>query len=326
MGFQSEWQYLKNLYMTFNDVNELAKKRIPFLFISDFKAKKLKLIPLDKLHEENIAFEINEVLDTRRSGHRLRKNPFSFEEYKVKFDAIIEEIKSGNTYLLNLTQETPIESSLSLNEIYTRARARYKLRYKDEFVCFSPESFIKIQDNKIHTYPMKGTIDCSLPNAKDTILNDKKEMAEHIMVVDLLRNDLSIKAKNVQVEKFRYVEEIQAGDKNLLQVSSHISGELDENWHEELGSILETLLPSGSISGTPKRSTVKIIEAVEGYDREYFSGIFGVFDGYTFDSGVMIRFIQKTDSGLIYKSGGGITLESDARLEYEEMLDKVYLP
>ena len=312
--------------MTFSDINDLAKKRIPFLFISDFKAKNIQLIRLDKLNEEDIAFEINENIPIKKQDHHLQKNPISFEQYKEKFDRIQEEIKSGNTYLLNLTQETPIESDLDLKEIYNNVDAKYKLKYKDEFVCFSPEIFIKIKANKIHTYPMKGTIDSSFVNAKETILKNEKEMAEHVMVVDLLRNDLSIKAKNVNVESFRYIEEIQAGAKNLLQVSSHISGELQSDWHENLGSILETLLPAGSISGAPKKSTLEIIEAVEGYDREYFSGVFGVYDGESFDSGVMIRFIQNKDSSLVYKSGGGITLDSDAMQEYNEMLDKIYLP
>jgi len=142
----------------------------------------------------------------------------------------------------------------------------------------------------------------------------------------LLRNDLSIVSDNVRVEEFRYITEIEAGDKNLLQVSSHISGRLDDLWHEKLGDILSSLLPAGSISGTPKKSTLEIIEHIEDYNRGYFSGIFGVYDGVSFDSGVMIRFIEKTNNGYIYKSGGGITLESNSKLEYNELLDKVYLP
>jgi len=85
-------------------------------------------------------------------------------------------------------------------------------------------------------------------------------------------------------------------------------------------------LPAGSISGTPKKSTIEIIEIIEEYNRGYFSGIFGVYDGEKFDSGVMIRFIEKTDDGYVYKSGGGITLDSNAEDEYNELLDKVYLP
>ena len=65
---------------------------------------------------------------------------------------------------------------------------------------------------------------------------------------------------------------------------------------------------------------------MENYDRGFFSGVFGVYDGEILDSGVMIRFIEKTEGGYIYKSGGGITLESDVKSEYNELLDKVYLP
>lgn len=173
---------------------------------------------------------------------------------------------------------------------------------------------------------MKGTIDASLPNAKESILANQKEMAEHVMVVDLLRNDLSIVAKEVRVEKFRYVHEIEAGAKKLLHVSSHISGDVGDGWHERIGDILRLLLPAGSISGAPKRSTLEIIDAVEGYERGFFSGVFGVYDGKTLDSAVMIRFVQKVKDGYVYKSGGGITLDSDAQSEYNELLDKVYLP
>jgi len=218
------------------------------------------------------------------------------------------------------------ENRETLKEIYSLANAHYKLRFKDKFVCFSPEKFIQIQSDKIHTYPMKGTIDSSIEDAKNKILNDKKEMAEHIMVVDLLRNDLSIVATDVQVEEFRYITEIEAGDKKLLQVSSHISGIVGKDWHENIGTILKSLLPAGSISGAPKKSTLEIIENVEEYERGFFSGVFGLYDGKKLDSGVMIRFIENTQEGYIYKSGGGITLDSEAKLEYNELQDKIYLP
>jgi len=238
----------------------------------------------------------------------------------------VNSIKSGNTYLLNLTAPTKIHSDLTLKEIYAHANAHYKLRYKEKFVCFSPEKFVRIKGSTIHTYPMKGTIDASIEDAKNKILHDEKEMAEHTMVVDLLRNDLSIVASDVKVEEFRYVQKIDSGEKELLQVSSHISGNVGESWHERIGDILSALLPAGSISGAPKKSTLDIIKNVEGYERGFFSGVFGIYDGESFDSGVMIRYVEKTKDGYIYKSGGGITLDSDAKLEYNELLDKVYLP
>jgi len=310
--------------MLFSDLNSLGKNKESFLFICDFKAQNLKIILLNELQEKDVEYSINNSFKAHENS--FKKYPQSFAEYKKKFDFVQQKIKSGDTYLLNLTQATPIKTQLTLKEIYKSANAKYKLRYKDEFVCFSPEKFIQIQDDKIHTYPMKGTIDASVANAKKIILNNKKEMAEHVMVVDLLRNDLSIVAKNVKVEKFRYVEEVEAGDKKLLHVSSHISGSIGSDWHEKIGDILKALLPAGSISGTPKKSTLDIIKHVENYDRGFFSGIFGIYDGKTFDSGVMIRFIQKDKNGYVYKSGGGITLDSEAKSEYSELLDKVYLP
>lgn len=312
--------------MMFEDINSLGATREPFLFIVDFKAQNIVLLPLNKLGDNDIEFEIEEEYMLKSHEDFLQKDGISFDTYKEKFDFVIEKIKDGDTYLLNLTQPTTIKTSLTLQEIYNVANAPYKLRYKDEFVCFSPEKFISIKGTKISTHPMKGTIDASIPNAREIILEDKKEMAEHVMVVDLLRNDLSMVATNVKVEEFRYITEIEAGKKKLLHVSSHISGEVGDDWHSKIGDILKSLLPAGSISGAPKKSTLEIIQRVEGYERGYFSGVFGVYDGETLDSAVMIRFVQKTQDGYIYKSGGGITLDSDAKSEYRELLDKVYLP
>lgn len=312
--------------MGFEKLNAYAKERKPFLFISDFKGENVEVFPLGELDKHDIEFQIEQNYTYKQHPHFLQKFPIAFENYKAKFAQVIENIKAGNTYILNLTQPTPIKIELTLNEIYQLANAHYKLRYKDKFVCFSPEKFIQIKDNKIATFPMKGTIDASTENAEKKIMSNEKEMAEHIMIVDLLRNDLSIVASDVKVEKFRYIDEINAGDKNLLQVSSHISGVLEENWREHLGDILRVLLPAGSISGTPKKSTLELIEKIEGYERGFFTGVFGVFDGESLDSSVMIRFIEKTKNGYVYKSGGGITLDSDAHSEYQEMLDKIYLP
>ena len=312
--------------MGFSQVNRLAKKGEPFLFISDFHAKEVKVIPLDALESEDIEFEINEQTREKTHSHRLDYAPLNFQEYKKKFDAVLEKIRAGETYLLNLTQATPIKCDVTLKEMYSLANAHYKLRYKEEFICFSPETFVQIEGNTIRTFPMKGTIDASVVDARKKILADEKEMAEHIMIVDLLRNDLSIVAKNVRVEKFRYITEVKTPHRKLLQVSSQIAGDLEANWREHLGDILASLLPAGSISGTPKRSTIEIIEEIEGYERGFFTGIFGLFDGESFESGVMIRFIEKSNEGLIYKSGGGITLDSVAESEFQELQDKIYLP
>jgi len=233
---------------------------------------------------------------------------------------------AGNTYLLNLTFPTQLIVNTTLFDIFLASQAPFKLYFKEQFVTFSPERFIQITDNIIKTYPMKGTIDAAIPQAMEKILANSKEQAEHTMVVDLLRNDLSIVATRVAVNRFRYVEKINAGHKQLLQTSSEITGILPYHWHSEIGDILCTLLPAGSISGVPKKKTVEIIHAVEGYERGFFTGVFGYFDGKQLDSAIMIRFIEQQKSGLIYKSGGGITIDSRVNIEYHEMLNKVYIP
>jgi para-aminobenzoate synthetase component 1 len=310
-------------------ITELARKREPFLFVLSYDLKETYVQSLKNL-DDDIFFKIghqrNYPMEPRVKRYYLKKYPLKFKEYKNSLDRVLEEIRSGNTYLLNLTFKTPIETNLSLKEIFTYAKAKYKLYFKDQFICFSPEKFIEIEENTISTYPMKGTIEASLPNAKERILNDEKEMAEHVMIVDLMRNDLGIVAKNIKVEKFRYVEKITAGDKELLQVSSKITAKLSDDWRDNLGGLLTKLLPAGSITGTPKRSTVNIIDHIENYNREFYTGVFGIFDGENLYSAVMIRFIEKENEKLYYKSGGGITIDSDAKSEYKELIDKIYLP
>ena len=305
-------------------LSELASAGIPFLFFTNFDGSQIHCYRLDELQHEDIEFQFGHPF--AKHTEVIKKYPIDFQHYQQKFDQIIEHIKSGDTYLLNLTQPTPIKSPLTLKEIFKYANAPYKLRIKDQFVCFSPERFIQIEDNRISTYPMKGTIDASIEHAEAKILANEKEMAEHVMVVDLLRNDLGIIATNIRVEKFRYIDTINAGKKQLLQVSSKISGVLAQNWKEHLGEIVAALLPAGSISGTPKKRTVEIIKDIEEYERGYFTGVFGVFDGNALDSAVMIRFIEKQNDQYVYKSGGGITLESSALSEYKEMIDKIYIP
>ena len=313
----------------FEQINTLSKQRTPFLFITSFDGEKIFAKPLNAL-DEDIYYKLedwrNYPVQERTKAFTFSKSPVDFITYKKSLDAVLEEIRSGNTYLLNLTFRTPIESSFTLKEIFTYARAKFKLYFKDEFICFSPERFVEIEENTIATYPMKGTIDAHLPNAQETILNDTKEMAEHVMIVDLMRNDLGIIGSEINVEKFRYIEKIKAGEKELLQVSSKITAVLPADWRDHLGTLLSQILPAGSISGTPKKSTVNIINKIENFDRGFYTGVFGVFDGESLRSGVMIRFIEKENDKLFYKSGGGITIDSNAKSEYDELIDKIYLP
>ncbi len=313
----------------FETIDRLGASRRPFLFVISFDKSKLFAQPLDRL-DEQIYYKLegwrNDTPNGATPPTHLTTTPYAFASYEKRLLRVLHEIRQGNTYLLNLTFKTPIETTLSLHEIFTHAKAKFKLYFKDQFICFSPERFVEIEGETIATYPMKGTIDASLPDAKARILADSKEMAEHVMIVDLMRNDLGIVGHRVRVERFRYVEEIEAGRKRLLQVSSKVTAQLPDDWRDGIGRLLSQILPAGSITGTPKRRTVEIIEELEPSKRGFYTGVFGVFDGESLRSSVMIRFIQKQGEQLYYHSGGGITLDSDPLREYQELQDKIYLP
>ena len=307
-------------------LNQLGSKRKPFIFIIDFELSNLEFFDI---YNKNILFDFdgfsNFKSDIKEMEYYLYKYPIEYSIFKNKFDRVIEHIRNGDCYLLNLSFPTAIDTNLSMEYIIKKAKAKFRFYLKDKFLFFSPERFIKIYNNKIYTYPMKGTIEESISNARNIILNNQKEFSEHLMVVDLLRNDINIVAKNTTVSKFRYITEIEAGESKLLQVSSEIVGELQDNWQDRMGDLIYALLPAGSISGTPKKKVIQIIKDVEGYNRGYFSGICGYFDGKNFDSSVMIRFIEKNNQDLIYKSGAGITVESNPISEYNEIIRKVYI-
>lgn len=312
-------------------MNQYGKDKVPFLFIIDFEIQKPQVINLADIHPSEILFDINGNKNYSSSmslnkGIQFEKYPVLFDKFWQSFDKVLTEIKAGNTYLLNLTFPTKIETNLTLKEIFFLSQAKYKLFYKNEFVVFSPESFVSIDNSSISSYPMKGTIDAVVDNAEEVILNDKKETAEHNTIIDLIRNDLNMVAKKVRVERYRYIDKVITKDKTLLQVSSKITGELEANFNAQIGDLIFALLPAGSISGAPKKKTVEIIKSTETYSRGFYTGVFGFFDGTKLDSSVMIRFVENTDDGMIYKSGGGITSMSVAESEYQELIDKVYVP
>lgn len=308
-------------------MNAYGKARKPFLFILDFLLEKPLVIPLEDLDRSRIDYRIKtQNQHSQKAPLHFKKEPVEFDVYQKGFDQVMQAIRRGDTYLLNLTYETKLPGIDNLLKIFETANAPYKLFMKDAFVVFSPESFVEIADGMIRTYPMKGTIDASIPDAAQKLIDDIKEMEEHATVVDLLRNDLSIVSKKVKVDRYRFLSEIKTGGKTLLQCSSEISGHLEDGYHENLGSIFYSILPAGSVTGAPKRKTVEIISDVEPGPRDYYTGVFGVFDGNTVDSAVMIRMIVRRGEDYFYKSGGGITYRSDAQQEWQELVDKVYVP
>ena len=313
-------------------MNQLGRDQIPFLFILDYELIHPVIIPLNLVDPNEIQYNIRGRTNAVSFSSEIckefyfRKKPVPKERYSAAFDKVVQMQKTGYSYLVNLTFPSEIETNLTLKEIFDNSPAPYKLFMKDHFVVFSPESFVRIENNLIKSFPMKGTIDASIDDAERRILENPKESAEHATIVDLIRNDLSMVATEVKVSRYRYTESIKTHEKKIIQVSSEITGKLSRDYPLRIGDIISNLLPAGSISGAPKKKTMEIIAEAEGEPRGYYTGIFGVFDGMNLDSGVMIRFIEKRKEKLFFRSGGGITAESNKESEYQELIDKIYVP
>ena len=382
-------------------INRLASQDEPFLFVINYQGDKAFIRLLSDINPEECLFDFEgrgnfsharkETLKEEIPEVTWQITPPLYNDYERSFNIVKSNIMAGNSYLTNLTCRVPVSCNLPLEEIFHRAKGKYKLllrrkrnqaedkahlkeepqnkdylkeeaqnkaHLKEEnieenltpFVCFSPETFIRIKGGRIYSYPMKGTLDASLPNAEKQLMEDRKEAAEHATIVDLIRNDLSRVAENVRVDKYRYFDVLHTNKGDILQTSSEISGRLPEDYPHHLGEILDAQLPAGSITGAPKDKTMQIIQEAEGYDRGFYTGIMGIYDQGELNSAVMIRFIEeetspvdfeadgkknfKANAGkkpkesrkLYFKAGGGITSKSDCRREYEEVIQKIYLP
>lgn len=317
---------------TIETIDRLASQGTPFLFVINYKADRSYVCKIEEADPAEILYDFcgksNIPSDVKPEGDdevRLEASPVSYDDYMRSFEVVRRGFAEGKTCLVNLTCATPININMGLKEIFLRSQAMYRLWIRGRFTVFSPEIFVRTKNGRISSYPMKGTIDATIPDAADVILGDPKETAEHESVVKLLSDDLHLVSEDVTVKHFRYIDRIETNKGLILQTSSEIEGRLPDDWRGHLGQILMRILPGGSIAGRPKKESVEIIERAENYDRGYYTGIAGIFDGNDIDSTVLIRYIEQTPDGLVFKSGGGITADSDPRREYEEMIRKVYV-
>ena len=315
----------------FDLMDELSLKKVPFFFMVDFLLEKVEVFQENEIKEESLLIDFQnfkniKTTEAENAEIELKILSESAEIYRKGFDFVQDNLRQGNSYLTNYTVKSEIAINLTLKEIFYHSKAKYKVWYNDEFVFFSPETFVEIIDDQIYTHPMKGTIEASIENAVEILKNDVKEKAEHFTVVDLLRNDLSMVADEVQVDEFQRIDFIKTQQKDLYAMSSKISGKLKPEFQNKIGTVMKTLLPAGSILGAPKPKTLEIIVEAENYDRGFYTGVCGWFDGENLDSCVMIRFIEKENGKLFFKSGGGITHLSKFADEYQEMKNKIYVP
>lgn len=316
---------------TIETINSLASHGRPFVFAINYNATDCRLWPIDSV-PPTVAYNLQGFTNDPAGGPRPRAGniewavaPEGEAEYARRFNIVRRHLLHGDSYLVNLTTRMELHTNLSLRDIYARARAKYKLLIDGEFTCFSPETFLQIRGHAISCFPMKGTI-ADAPGAEAALMANEKEAAEHATIVDLIRNDLSMVAGDVRVERYRYAERLHTNHGNIIQTSSRITGRLARGFESHLGEIIFSQLPAGSVTGAPKPMTLKIIDEAENYRRGFYTGVMGCWHDGCLDSAVMIRFIDTGGGRLWYKAGGGITAKSDCHSEYLETLEKVYVP
>jgi len=332
-----------------NDLELLNSKNIDQLGFSDlyfFQPKKIFFIKGNTLEVQYLKEFENEIESdfTEITGYKEINMPkqadfqiqqkFSKNKYSKKLKTILNHIHRGDIYEVNFCQEyyaqnatiNPLEVYQKLNTISGAPFATF-LKIKDKFLLSaSPERFVKKEGEKIISQPIKGTAR-RLANYKadqkmaNQLFNDPKERAENIMIVDLVRNDLSKTALkgSVQVEKLCNVETF----KQVHQLISTVVSKVDKN--KDSVEIIKTLFPMGSMTGAPKISAMKIIEEQEETKRGLYSGAVGYFTpDNNFDFNVVIRSIlyNQKEKYVSFTVGGAITSKSIIANEYEECMIK----
>lgn len=321
-------------------INQLAQEGDPFLFVINYKGNEAYIRKLSQIDPKECLYDFEGLSNACHINSTPLPRDIKWQvkvplyaDYEQSFHIVKNNILAGNSFLTNLTCQVPVTCNLTLNEIFQHTQGKYKLLLKktntegQQFVCFSPETFLRIKQGHIYSYPMKGTIDATRPHAAQTLMDDTKEAAEHATIVDLIRNDLSRVAKHVTVTRYRYIDLLHTNQGDILQTSSEVCGKLPHDYPTHLGQIIDAQLPAGSITGAPKPKTIDIIHQAEGYDRSYYTGIMGIYNQGELNSAVIIRYIESdAHHNLTFKAGGGITAMSQCHKEYNEVIQKVYLP
>jgi para-aminobenzoate synthetase component 1 len=256
------------------------------------------------------------------------------DDYYAKVNTVLDHINRGDIYEANFCQEfyaenatiNPIEVYKHLNKISEPPFASFLKMEHQYALCASPERYLKKEGSKIISQPIKGTAKRLISTIDDAkiasdLMRDEKERAENVMIVDLVRNDLSKTAKKgtVKVEELCKVYSF----KQVHQMISTVVSEIENNTHPV--EILRLTFPMGSMTGAPKVSAMKIIENLEETKRGLYSGTVGYFTPENdFDFNVVIRSILYNEEKkyVSYSVGSAITAKSIAEKEYEECLLK----
>jgi len=311
-----------------------------FLFqpetLIEIKNNKVMIACINSQPENIFASILEEAIDETYSSISINiQSKISKQEYINSINKLQQHILRGDCYEINFCQEffaeettiNPVKVYNQLSKISPAPFASfYKLRHR-YLICASPERFLKKTNNKLISQPIKGTFKRDTSdiekdeNLKQQLLQSEKEKSENVMIVDLVRNDLSriCKEGSVMVEELFGIHSFP----QVHQLISTISGEIKNEI--TFSNILKATFPMGSMTGAPKKRVIELIEEYEKTKRGIYSGCVGYIDPCKdFDFNVVIRSIMYNAEKkyLSYQVGSGITFKSDAVNEYNECLLK----
>ena len=298
----------------YSKINFTHSSQFPYLFFA--RPKKLYKYLIQK--EESAIDDIS---------LNVLKDILNVHNYVDIIKKIKSDLECGNVYQINYTMEKQYQLNCKAFDLYMKIRNISKPKFGYYFnlndyhiLSFSPEQFFKTKGSKIFSYPMKGTSKRSSNKIKDKqykflLQKSIKDRAEHLMIVDLIRNDLGKISKygTVKIDKLFNIESYET----VHQMVTEISGELNNNIQEI--DIIKALFPGGSITGAPKESAMKIIDRIENYNRNLYTGAIGyIQNNGDMNFNIPIRTMTVKNNIGHYSVGGGIVWDSIAKDEWEE--------
>jgi para-aminobenzoate synthetase component 1 len=320
---------------------EMAVGIYDWAVILDHQELSAKLVSRLRFAEtEQILPQLLEKLNSLPQ-HEKKEKPFCVQgaitsnltlaAYRNAFDAVQRFLHEGDCYQVNLAQRYAAKATGDAFAAYLELRRLNPAPYSAfldfpyaQILCVSPERFLKVEQAKVETKPIKGTRPRSSDVTEDVRLaeelsNHQKDRAENLMIVDLLRNDLgkSCEPGSVRAPKLFEVESFA----NVHHLVSTVEGKLRKG--RDALNVLRDCFPGGSVTGAPKQRAMEIIEQLEPHRRGVYCGAIGYIghDG-NMDTNIAIRTLVYSEGAIRCWAGGGIVADSKCDAEYQETLDK----
>lgn len=318
---------LNNLLL--NNKNGLTDKRFVIIPYNNFKNN--NYIQYNVVKTKLLDLKIQPQTQTQKI---IFKPLISKQEYLEKINFLKNQIQLGNIYEINFCVKFEAQvQKLDVLSVFVKlielsnTHYNYLVKLNNQYIiCCSPELFLKKEDDLLYTKPIKGTIKRGNTNKIDEELklqlkNSIKDKTEHVMAVDVARNDLSMIAQRgtVNVNKLYNIESY----KTVHQMVTTVFCKLKENI--SFDQIIEATFPMASMTGAPKQKAIEIISATENFERNYYSGTFGfIKQNNDFELPVVIRslFYNDLTGELSFAVGGAITNLSNPYQEFDECLLK----